>query len=477
MEMFWSWIPVLGSLMFVDILWTLPIDQDQWLRPEDVELAEGYLRRFYNLNPNSRIRVAGRRRARSTSAMEEKIREMQSFFGLSETGRLDPDTLAVMREARCGVPDVENFSFYPRRPKWKNHTITYKIAQYTPDMKREDVESSFRLALKIWSDAAPLRFIQVHHGKADIVFSFARRTHGDFFPFDGPRGVLAHAFEPGEGMGGDVHFDEDETWTMGKQRPGYSLFTVAAHELGHSLGLTHSKDPSAIMYPNYKYSSTQYTLPKDDTLGIQTLYGKPTRKLDMQTIPKKCDPNFSVDAVAVMRNEIVFFKNRYMWMRTTWTTYWNRLREGHSSTFLLSIDSHVDAAYDIPAKGVAYIFTGRKYWVVQQLKMKSHAGFIYEYGFSSRVKQVDAAVHISEYGKTFFFIGEFYCRYDEHRRRMDPGFPRLIQMDWPGIVRRVDAAFVLHGSIYLFSGTKSYQYDFRRNRVVNIIAANAWLGC
>lgn len=57
--------------------------------------------------------------------------------------------------------------------------------------------------------------------------------------------------------------------------------------------------------------------------------------------------------------ESVYCVNRYMWMRTTQTTYWNRLTESHSSTYLPSISSHVDAAYDIPAKGVAYIFTGR----------------------------------------------------------------------------------------------------------------------
>lgn len=50
---------------------------------------------------------------------------------------------------------------------------------------------------------------------------------------------------------------------------------------------------------------------------------------------------------------------RHMWMRTTKTTYWNRLRESLRSTYLPSISSPVDAAYDIPAKGVAYIFTGR----------------------------------------------------------------------------------------------------------------------
>ena len=45
------------------------------------------------------------------------------------------------------------------------------------------------------------------------------------------------------------------------------------HEFGHSLGLAHSSEQGALMYPWYQGYVPDFELPRDDILGIQQLYG------------------------------------------------------------------------------------------------------------------------------------------------------------------------------------------------------------
>lgn len=56
----------------------------------------------------------------------DRLREMQSFFGLEVTGKLDDPTLDIMRKPRCGVPDVGEYSVFPRTLKWSQTNLTYR---------------------------------------------------------------------------------------------------------------------------------------------------------------------------------------------------------------------------------------------------------------------------------------------------------------------------------------------------------------
>jgi hypothetical protein len=64
-----------------------------------------------------------------------------------------------------------------------------------------------------------------------------------------------------------MHFDASESWSVGTST---DLFSVALHETGHALGLGHTSNPGAVMYPYYRM---QTGLTSDDIAGIQALYG------------------------------------------------------------------------------------------------------------------------------------------------------------------------------------------------------------
>lgn len=68
--------------------------------------------------------------------------------------------------------------------------------------------------------------------------------------------------------GGDAHFDDAEQWSVNSYR-GTNLFQVAAHEFGHSLGLSHSDVKSALMAPFYRGFDPSFQLDGDDIQGIQ----------------------------------------------------------------------------------------------------------------------------------------------------------------------------------------------------------------
>uniref|UniRef100_A0A8C6PPX3 72 kDa type IV collagenase n=2 Tax=Nothobranchius furzeri TaxID=105023 RepID=A0A8C6PPX3_NOTFU len=172
----------------------------------DKEVALHYLNKFYGC-PQDRCNLM---------VLKDTLKKMQKFFALQETGEIDDKTVEVMKKPRCGVPDVANYNFFHRKPKWQKKDITYRILGYSLDLDEEVINDAFFRAFKVWSDVTPLTFTRIMDGEADIMVNFGRNEHGDGYPFDGKDGLLAHAFAPGPGIGGDSHFDDDEQWTLGE---------------------------------------------------------------------------------------------------------------------------------------------------------------------------------------------------------------------------------------------------------------------
>ncbi|KAM8822177.1 matrix metallopeptidase 23bb [Synchiropus picturatus] len=174
------------------------------------------------------------------------------------------------------------YTVNPVGHKWTRSNLTYRISRFPNTLSVADTRKAFVIAFSKWSDVSPLTFTEVTDGHVDISIGFFTFNHSDCWAsplhpcFDGLNGELAHAFLPPRG---EIHFDNHEFWILGKSRFSWrrgvwlnDLVQVAAHEIGHVLGLWHSADPRALMHPNATYTG-QRDLAQDDVWGIQRLYG------------------------------------------------------------------------------------------------------------------------------------------------------------------------------------------------------------
>ncbi|XP_078368218.1 hatching enzyme-like [Oculina patagonica] len=204
--------------------------------------------------------------------METAIKKFQDFTGLPVTGKLDQATIAQMKAPRCGNPDNAVSSRVKRfntATPWNKNRLTYFVS-FGADLPRAVQARVFARALKYWADVSGLSFSRVRSKRtADLKIRFGTRRHKCEDSFDGPSGVLAHAFFPDDGR---IHFDEAETFTV-RTSNGINLLWVAVHEFGHALGLDHSDVRNAVMYPYYEGYVPNFDLRQDDIDAIQSLYG------------------------------------------------------------------------------------------------------------------------------------------------------------------------------------------------------------
>ena len=190
------------------------------------------------------------------------------------------------------VPGGETQEFYDIFGPPTHAQITYSYVNLMKG-KSSDliVRSIIEEALGLWASYAILDFTEmVDVGSVGVT---DERYDGDEYAdirfglhdFTGLNASdVAHANYPhikGE-LGGDVHFNELQQWSISPvDLPYIDLLEVAVHELGHALGLEHVPAPAdggveVIMNPQYvgRYNGlgSAYLLP-GDIAGIQAIYG------------------------------------------------------------------------------------------------------------------------------------------------------------------------------------------------------------
>ena len=185
------------------------------------------------------------------------------------------------------------YNTYDGEPKWGFNDITYSFTNALDGglqgvggpLNVNHIRAAVAEAFAMWAAVTPLQFRENIDPNPSLVTD--ETYDGEGLPIirigqhniDGQAtGTLAHAWEPGEGgRNGDMHFDINETWIFGATSgTTIDILEVAAHEIGHTIGLDHETVNPSLMTPTHArlYSGPGTgSLLADDIAGIQHLYG------------------------------------------------------------------------------------------------------------------------------------------------------------------------------------------------------------
>lgn len=396
-----------------------------------------------------------------------------------------------------------------------HEVITWRLVQEWRTTRSfltsSEIWYTIKLAFRMWSEIIPRKFREDRTSpisKVDILIGFGRNLHHRCrVPFrDGPIvKEYAHAWPLPRA---EIHFNDDQpfvaiSWDAAKDyvsfvrehrgRTPISLFKVAIHEIGHTLGLPHLNRRGSVMSPVY-FPIPSKPIPEigaNDRNYIRRLYGHCNTAID--AVFDWVKPYTSDDGTRKLKYNTWFFRKSWFWKYDNGArrpSYgdprytkeeWRGVLDDHKYNPHKKIDGIVQIRDSYIASGPIYIFMGDNYVeydvIRDHVKKHDSKGNTYPRKISDGFKGIPSPIDTVYYNmfqkRLYFFKDNWVYRYSWwHDQYIDKRHISSVFRGWgrasplPG---NIDAAYYsyTYTATFFFKGPYFWKLADERDRIKN----------
>ncbi|KAF2869464.1 hypothetical protein BDV95DRAFT_609009 [Massariosphaeria phaeospora] len=212
--------------------------------------------------------------------MPAAIRKIQMVLRDPPTGVYDERLDQVMSKPRCGTIPEYNATdanadggihkrFVLFGAKWNHSPLTYRFLNFTADLPSERQRTIVRDAFAKWTQLVPTSVVPAATNAKGADIHIAFKSMG---PDENMYANTNQRSVDDTLTSGLINITFNDDWNWADDR----LFNyTAVHEIGHALGLSHSKVEDALMFAYYGTYYDGYITPMhaDDKVAIHSVYG------------------------------------------------------------------------------------------------------------------------------------------------------------------------------------------------------------